>query len=228
MRTALVGLAVVVLGACGGDDGGTPLGPDAEPVSTATPIFINRGGGEYTTGSENSRANTSSILPANAELGAYTITEPRWEALLDCLRGMYAPFDVEIVDENPGTVPHLEVVMVPEADWTSVIDQAGVGGVSPFTCAPIANAVVFMNPDLFGAEDFDICWITAQVAANAAGLDYVFSCPDVMTALDTCGDDKSFTDEDVACGETEARDCCNGQATQNSYRRLTNVYGAAR
>lgn len=223
----LVGL----LAACGGGGDDAADVPDAAApdatITETTPIYVNRGGGTYTAGANDARANTSTILDVEAVLGPYVVDDTRWEAQLTCLRAMFAPFNVAIVDDDPGDVPHLEVVMVPAADWSQVIDQATVSGLSPFTCAPIANAIVFMNPEYYDDNDYDICWTTAQVAANSTGLDHAFSCPDVMTYLDSCGDTKTFTDEDVACGEYEARTCCTGEATQNSFAHLTDVFGAA-
>jgi hypothetical protein len=226
--------SVLALSACGSDDAAIPDAaipdaavPDATAL-TAMPIFVNRAGGTYQGGPTNdSRTNTTTIVSAAATLGPYTVTDERWADQLSRLRTMFAPFNVEIVDVDPGDVPHHEVVMVPASDWSQVINQSGVGGLSPFTCAPIANAITFVNPESFGTDDFNIAWTAAQGVGNAAGLDHAFSCPDVMTFLDSCGESKSFTDADVACGEFEARSCCSGAATQNSYQTLVSVFGAA-
>lgn len=225
MRGAL--LLPLILAACGGDDGGG--GPDASlpdaQTSGGAVIFVNTAGGTYTQGPTNSRTNVSSIVAEDHDYGAWG-TPAQHTALLAGLADFFAPFHVTITDEDPGDVPHLEAVMVAEADWPSVIAQDTVGGLSPFTCAPIDDAIVFVNPDMF-ATDFDIAWTTAQMIGNAAGLDHSFYCQDVMTFLASCGDDKSFVDMDVACGEFEARNCCTGSATQNSYQTLIDVFGAA-
>ena len=61
--------------------------------------------------------------------------------------------------------------------------------------------------------------------AHAYGLDHGYSCNDVMTDLPRCRA-RTFTDQDVRCGETKRRNCEGGEPTQNSYRRLLQVLGA--
>ena len=220
---------LLLFAACGGDD--TTAAPDASTpdadVSAGAPIFLNRAGGMYTMGSlEDSRTNTSTIITADHEFAAWDATDQEWDALVACVAGMYAPFHVEITDVDPGTTPHIEAMLTAAADWPTVINQAGVGGLSPFSCGLIPNAIVWVNPELSGTP-FDQCWTTAQMIGNAAGLDHSFHCPDVMTYLSTCGDNKSFVDMDVSCGEDAARNGCTGQATQNSSQQLVDVFGAA-
>ncbi|MBA2538440.1 MAG: hypothetical protein H0V17_02290 [Deltaproteobacteria bacterium] len=45
-----------------------------------------------------------------------------------------------------------------------------------------------------------------------------------MTFLSGCGE-KSFTDAEVPCGESEARACNCGGNTQNSYAYLADLLG---
>jgi hypothetical protein len=165
-------------------------------------------------------------MTGTATFGDPGLTATQWTNLLDCVAADYAAFAVEITDEDPGDVPHLEVVLVPEGQWsmTGLTDQ--ISGVSAFACGGFTSTVVFLNLAAFGADDPYLCEIASQSIATSQGLDHAFYCPDLLSYVTGCND-KAFLDQDVPCGEFEARDCACGGATQNSYRTLADRFGDA-
>src|SRR5690606_18180825 len=66
-----------------------------ETTSTGAP------GCRITRGTNNSRTNTSSIASGN--LSAYTGSDATWDAIVQCVRETYAPFNVTITDIDPGS-----------------------------------------------------------------------------------------------------------------------------
>ncbi len=224
-------LGVVLLaGACGGDDGANV--PDAAPeldsrVCTSEPtatIFLNPDGGSYVPGPEDSATNTTSILPAPATFSATGLDATAWDTLVACVADKFAPFAVTVTDVDPGNAPHLEVLYVPAAEWTMTTLSNDVSAVSPFNCESFPAPILIYN--LAYDDPTMMCEVSAQVLANSQGLDHAFHCPDLQSFLANCGD-KSFVDEDVPCGEFEARACQCGGDTQNSYQHLGGVFGFA-
>jgi hypothetical protein len=63
--------------------------------------------------------------------------------------------------------------------------------------------------------------------AHTYGLDHEHTCKDPMGYLGGCGA-RWFQDQELRCGEHEARDCADGKPTQNSVARLRAVLGRRR
>ena len=68
-------------------------------------IFLNRyrGGCQIRAGFESSINNTSSIISGNRTIGEFAPANV-WNQVVQCVRNIYAPFDIEIVDQDPGSV----------------------------------------------------------------------------------------------------------------------------
>src|SRR5690606_38777936 len=77
-----------------------------------------------------SRTDRSSIARAQTTLTPWPHGEAAWNNLVACVREMYAPFDIDVTDVDPGTANHFEVMIagVPEAFGF----PRDVGGVAPF------------------------------------------------------------------------------------------------
>lgn len=202
------------------------------PVAEAGPrggaplvIFVNRDGGTYTAGGfgEDSRRNRSSIINGSATIAPFSGSDSRWTQIMDCVRDTYAPFNVEVTDVDPGNVSHVECVTSGRPQDIGMPD--GVGGVAPFNCGRIDNAIVYAFAEVSGNDVSDTCWTVAQETAHALGLEHEFYCPDPMTYLYGCGD-KRFRDYTAPCGEDSARSCDCGGNTQNSYQMLQAILGA--
>lgn len=228
---------VLVVGACGGDDAGEQIADaavevDAAPDANCTPaftIFVNRNGGTYTPGADDAAENSSAILSDEATLSAHTPSADDWDWTMDCIRAAWTPYNVLITDQDPGAVPHMEVVVTAE-DATAIGFAAGMPSVAPFSCGVIDDAIAFVFVGEIGAGDAKyICWNTLWVTAKIFGLDNVTVCPDVnsLPAGGCTDQEREFLDVDAECGERTTRACQCGGMTQNSHQLLLQRAGAA-
>jgi hypothetical protein len=181
-------------------------------------IFLNRcaDGCVVTPGPEDSRQNTSIVPQETSVIPAFGHGDEAWSYLVSCVREIYAPFDIVITDVDPGSQSHFEAIVAGSPE--DVQQPHDVGGVAPFSCGVIDNAMTYS----FAAVYDDMRWLCETVAhetAHAFGLDHEYLCEDPMTYLDGCGE-KSFRDVDAPCGEDGPRECLCGGATQNSYARI--------
>jgi hypothetical protein len=230
-----IGILLITVAACGDNrlaPNDAAIEPDAPSCGAPRTVFLNRGGGTYTAGPDDSSSNTSSILTATATLPAPTVVEADWTSFVACVKTKFAPFNVVFTEVDPGASPHTELVVIDKPSQIGV--QNGVASISPLKCAAaglqgalVEQAIVFMMWSAVAASEH--CYIGAQTLANSFGLDHEFSCPDLMTFLSSCGPsvNKTFTDADVPCGEASARACTCGASTQNSFQYLTATLGAA-
>lgn len=209
----------------------------AIPGGEPTLIYMNRRGGVFTPGNNDSRTNRSFLTQQTASIPAWNTSDADWDTVMECVRDQFSRFNVEITDSDPGNVPHIESV-VGGVSGDIGINAQGDGvilGVSPFTsnCGFIDNSIVFTfagsvtqsNPQL-------ICEVATQEIAHSFGLDHQHLCEDPMSYLTGCGA-KSFQNRASSCGEFEARSCkiegqydC-GRDTQNSVALLTERLGLA-
>jgi MYXO-CTERM domain-containing protein len=199
------------------------VGPGDPPI----PIFLNRFGGTYTPGPDDSRNNTSIIPQFNANVGGYSGSAAQWDAVVSCLTTMFAPYNAVIVEVEPGSGAYIEAVIGGSPGDVGLSN--GVGGVAPidtFNCRVIQNAIVFAFSDVFGSDPQTTCEVAAQEIAHAISLDHEYYCPDPMTYLNGCGD-KTFRDYDAQCGEFSPRSCDCNRARQNSVQVLLEKLGAS-
>jgi len=190
-------------------------------------LYLNRceGGATFQPGFNDSRTNRSSIVNRTVSLPEYPYGEASWNEVVDCVRELFRPFDVQIVTEDPGPgVAHDEAVVCGHPRQINMED--GVGGVAPFACGIIDNAITFTFPETWGNSPRNICETIGQEAAHAWGLDHEYLCADPMTYLFNCGD-KAFQDIDAPCGEYNERQCRCGGSRQNSFRRILSAWGPA-
>lgn len=222
------------------DDPGRPRGrmifqpelkgnPDFKPTprggGPSVIIYMNRSGGTYYGGGWNdSRTNQSSIISGTKTLAPYPYDEASWQQVMKCFRDLWAPFNVEVTDVDPGNVPHVESVVTGSSPQSAGFD-AQTGGVAPFTCGILDTAIVYTFAGVWGNSPRNICETAAQESAHAFGLDHENYCPDPMTYKFGCGD-KYFRDYDAPCGEFSNRNCYCGGSTQNSHRMLLGLFGA--
>jgi uncharacterized protein (TIGR03382 family) len=195
-----------------------------DPAShTSNIIYLNRceGGCIINRGFNDSRTNTSSIVGGQSSIGAFAHGDVSWGAVVQCVALMYEPYGIEITDVDPGNISHFEAIVagIPQ----DIGAGNGVGGVAPFSCGIINNAITFSFANIYGSPQ-SICETVAQETAHAFGLEHEFLCEDPMTYLNGCGK-KSFQDINSQCGEFEGRNCQCGGATQNSHQELLAHFG---
>lgn len=230
MRSFMSVLGMLCVGCGGGGDASTP---DAEVVVSDACVatspwvaYLHRGGGTYTEGVADSRTNTAGFLSSAMTLPAPTIVEQDWLDYVACVESKFTGFNVSITTTDPGTAPHLEVVIIdrgeqiglsPGADATTPVPscRGGKGLVTENGVSAVAWETL--------ADTGSRCQKSAQTIGFLLGLDRAFACNDIMT-WDTqfCipRGDATFVDAEVPCGETEARTCNCGFPTENTFRAL--------
>src|SRR5690606_7626611 len=115
-----------------------------------------------TPGGDDSRIDKSSIPSEPSTLTAWPHGQPAWNALVQCVKEMYAPFDIDVTDVDPGNADHFEVMVAGEPNAFGL--PSGVGGVAPFiSCnGQIDNNVIsFVFAAAINNQDF-LCWAAAQ------------------------------------------------------------------
>jgi MYXO-CTERM domain-containing protein len=189
-------------------------------------IFLNRceGGCPISGGGNDSRTNRS-FIGRPGTISEWGKGDEQWEQLVDCVKAMYDPYDMVITDVDPGpNVEHFEAIVAGRAGDIGI--SQGVGGIAPFSCGVINNAITFsFANEPFYANGIDgICETVAQETAHSFGLEHAYLCSDPMTYLSPCGY-KWFQDENASCGEYNPANCqCRNN--QNSHRIIGDHFGA--
>lgn len=194
-----------------------------EPLShNSNIIFLNRcqGGCTISPGYNDSRTNRSSAVNRTSTISEWRHGDAAWDRLVECVQAMYDPYDLVITDVDPGQAPHFESIV---AGLPGEIGQSqSVGGISPFSCGGINNAINFTFANRYSTVQ-DICETVAQESAHSFGLEHEFLCEDPMTYLSDCGK-KWFHNVSSSCGEFSSRNCQCRQ-NQNSHQILVGHFG---
>jgi len=195
-------------------------------------IYVNRcvGGCVITKGSNSSIDDTSGT-PMGSDGQMYTLSEfahddQTWQALMECVREVYAPYDVTITDVDPGNVPHHEAIaagLSQQIGWNA----GGVAGV-PSSCTPTDNVISFSFLNQLPPSEVDLmCLIVAQESGHSFGLpDHIYDCTDPMTYLNQCGR-AFFRNKAMPCGEFEqgVPGCACGGSRVNNHVMLSEAFG---
>lgn len=198
----------------------------AGPGQPPLPIFLNRYGGRYSPGQDDSRQNTSIVPNRPSTVSGFSGSEAQWQAVVSCITTMWAPYNVTITETEPAGGEYVEAVIGGTPGEVGL--PQGVGGVAPidsFQCNIIPNAIVYAFAEVVGNDPQVTCEIAAQEIAHAFSLDHEYHCPDPMTYLGGCGP-KTFRDFDAQCGEYQPRSCNCGRQRQNSVETLIEKLGA--
>jgi MYXO-CTERM domain-containing protein len=209
-------------------DDGSPVTPASRATHT---IYLNKNGITLMPGMNDAREDRSSLVTSAVAIPPWAASDVLWWRTVSCLRVMFSRFDVDLVADDPGDVPHVEAVF--GGTPTHLGMGPRVAGVAPFSssCRPIQNAIVFAFTEILPDDPQIVCEVMAQEIAHAFGLDHELLPADPMTYL-PFSDARSFQDEHAECGESSARPCgvpgypaC--RATQNSVAVLYEQLGRA-
>jgi len=176
---------------------------------------------------DDSRTGASSIAAVGSThtIGPFTQPIEVWNQMMDCVRTTFAPFDIQVTDVRPSdqAAPHFLNIVGGKPNQLRG-DIGNAGGVAPFDCNEIPNAITYTF-DVYGPNPQQLCWTVAQEVAHAFGLEHEFLQKDPMTYLS--GDEpKRFRDVDAPCGELAIFSRCNCKPMpQNSYRHIVGMFG---
>ena len=190
-------------------------------------VFLNRciGGCIVDVGPNDAIENTSSIIGQPLSLSAWNLGDDAWDDLVLCVKLALDPFNVQVLDSDPGSVPHIEAIL---AGNDQEYNRFDVGGFAPITCEALDNAMVFVIANLTTFTAQSRCSIALMEIAHAWGLEHTLLCEDPMSYLNDCeaGYGTSFVDDYAECGEYEPRACrCGVEPTRNSYSTLRDAFG---
>jgi MYXO-CTERM domain-containing protein len=188
-------------------------------------LFLQRceGGLTIYPGGGGSIADESEIVSGTINFPPFPYGDTAWNQVVEITRDLFSPFNITVTDVDPGNTPHDEAVVCGDG---AMAGFAGAGGVAPFSCGVINNAITFTFADTLGNNTQLIAEVIGQEAAHAWGLDHEYLCEDPMTYLSGCGN-KTFQDFDAQCGEYNPRQCSCGGNTQNSYQHIIDTFGAS-
>lgn len=199
-------------------------------VAESRVIYLNHAGATLQPGTNDSRVGTSTLVDAPVTVAGWQPDEQAWQDTYDCVRGMYAAFDVKVVDYDPADVPHVEAVFGGAPSALNLLPNTL--GISPFAadCGIIENSIVVVFTDVLPADARSACYVAAQEIAHSYGLDHEMLASDPMSySYMQYSGDRLFQDKAVACGEYSERPCgVTGTACrpdQNSFALLTERLG---
>ncbi len=212
--------------------------PRPQALSISRKLFLNdcKGGGCVVTKTgfrgDSSLTNRSSIPQISngqtVTLSAYKWGDDHWNQVIDCVKETFAPFDIEVVTEEPAGNHH-EVMIAGTVEEFAYHDA---GGVAPFIdCgATTDNMLSFV----FANQTNDIkylCGAIAHEAGHTYGLSHNLDADDPMTYLDL-GSRKRWQNSDANCGEDSPRECeCDNVGgtgssfKENSFKYLRSTFG---
>jgi MYXO-CTERM domain-containing protein len=183
-----------------------PVPATATARAYSRTIYLDRHGGLVSPGTNDSSANTSTIVTRPTQLAGWDASDAEWELTVRCMRQLWSRFDVVVTDVDPGPAPHIEAMFGDSS--TTLGLPARVGGVAPMAvdCGVVERAIVFAFTDNLSRDPQTICEAMSQEIGHSYGLDHELAAADPMTYL-PYGHDRSFQDQTVSCGETTARPC---------------------
>ncbi len=191
-------------------------------------VYLDRHGASLRPGINDARVQTSSVVTHAIDTASWDVSDEDWVSTMDCMSELWARFDVEFTDRDPGNVPHIEALF--GGSPTDFGLAPNLTGVSPFAsdCGVIENSIVFTFTDKLPSDPRRVCEVMSQEIGHSYGLDHELLAVEVMSQLPS-GQVRSFQDRDVACGETTARPCGSStapcRATQNSVQLLRERLG---
>jgi hypothetical protein len=220
---------------------------DIAPFDAAGPeaiesrvIYLNRcaGGCTITRGNDSAVNNTSGIIGVStAHFTEWSYGDSEWNQLVQCVREVYAPFNISIVDSRPTSGVYWMNIVAGTAAQGGF--ENGVLGVSPgtnFCPSPLLNNTVtftFANDPNTSTDTNYLCWIAAQETAHSFGLDHEALANDAMTYIgleDGTPPRHTFINQAGQCGAQSPGDngCyCPSIPTQNSYSKILGIFGAS-
>lgn len=185
-------------------------------------LYLNRDGGDYEAGNfDDASSNRSVLLDAPLQLGPFPHDDITWQSVVSCVRTGLAPFPIEIVETDPGLVPHVEIVFT-----TSYWDgPAGTTFVIPASCRP-GHELAFVFGDATPTDARACQMALAGYAQMTANLSIGDNCLDFLDLSADCAPNRSFVDEEVPCVNSLGQpiECRCGGTTQNTFAAMSATF----
>ena len=218
-------------------------------------LYLNRcaQGCKVMPGDTDSRTDHSDIANSAAMISAFSYGDGTWKQVVDCVKGVMAPFNITVTDVDPGTADHFEVMIAGNPGELGLPN--GVGGIADYPCQALGscnpykpNALVFDFSDAYASTDIaGMCGTAAQEIAHAWTLDHATPSDDPMTYNRytsplhfrdgaQCGSDcfncnGACTSFNVQCVGTQLNGthvCTeNNQQTQDEVQTILKLFGPA-
>ena len=207
-----------------------PLPPGVSALTTSSrTLYVNDclpNGCTVRSGSDSSLTNTSSIADTTVTMAAYMHGQAHWDEVIACVRETFAPFDIQVTTDDPGTAPHYEVMVAGLATQLNP-NITSAGGIAPFiSCnAQRNNLLAFVFANQTSSVNY-LCTAIAHEAGHVYGLSHSLNALDPMTYMDLNGK-KAWQNDEQTCGTSTPENCRCFASTQNSFRYLQNTFGLA-
>ncbi len=216
-------------------------------------VYLNRcaAGCVIRPGSSSSLADTWGIS-SQRTLTAFPYGDAAWNEVVKCVKDVFSPFVVDIVDVSPGSTSHFEIMIAGKSTDLGMSDT--IGGVAPGSgsCTGyINNGLVFAFAKSYGDNTANTCGPSCvnelcSTAAQEIGhiwkrMDHVRDASDPMTyfgynerryfqnAASQCGSDcvDGVAPGGQTCSGTnnQSHTCVCGGQTQNSYDVVKELFG---
>ncbi len=237
--------------------------PLAEPIklppNTLAPyntIYLNRCANGCTIKVGGSSSITDSWpIASQRVLSKFPFSNDRWNDVVKCVKDVFSPFNLNVVETDPGSANHFEIMIAGIA--TDLDSSWTYGGIAPWSeCSTyLNNGLVFAFAKEYATpygsttcDDScvaDICATAAQELGHIwNNLDHVQVASDPMT-YSVYGGRRYFQDTEATCGsdctngmspygqtcsgpDKQTRDCLCGGSTQNSFQTVRHLFGLGR
>jgi len=188
-------------------------------------LFLNRGGGEYDTGTvDDAAANISVLIDGPRHLDPYPHDDQTWNSTVSCIRRGLAPFAIDIVETDPSPAPHVEIVFT-TTYWAG---DPGTTEIVPDSCLP-AFQLEFVFGDALPTDVRACQRALIGFAEMTAQLSIGDNCLDFLNNQVDCAPERSFVDEEVDCVDAlvQPTACrCGGASTQNTFQTMRAAFPA--
>jgi hypothetical protein len=210
--------ALVVIAACGGEA--------APPLDACRPgvVFLNRAGGTYLPGLvDDAVANRSVLIDAERVVAPYSHDDVTWQSTVACIREGLARLPIEITENDPGAITHVEIVFT-TTYWDG---SPGTTSIIPDSCRP-GHQIEFVFGDALPTDAAACQTALAGFAKMTALLSTTGDCRDFLDRSQDCVPMREFVDETIQCVDVtnQPAPCRCGGTDQNSFQRLLATFPA--